>query len=199
MSSLTPSLVLDLLFLLGAFLVGSIPFGLLLAKRYLDLDLRQLGSGNIGATNAYRAGGKAFGAIVLLLDLLKGYLPPLLVIMWGHSPEDPLSLAAGGMAVFGHCCSPWLGFQGGKGVATTLGVTLALAPTLAAGGLLLYVLVVFLFRVSGLGSLIAIGLMSIASWWSHGHGIGITLGAIYALVVWRHRSNIQALMARDTE
>lgn len=199
MSSLTPSLVLDLLFLLGAFLVGSIPFGLLLAKRYLDLDLRQLGSGNIGATNAYRAGGKAFGAIVLLLDLLKGYLPPLLVIMWGHSPEDPLSLAAGGMAVFGHCCSPWLGFQGGKGVATTLGVTLALAPTLAAGGLLLYVLVVFLFRVSGLGSLIAIGLMSIASWWSHGHGMGITLGAIYALVVWRHRSNIQALMARDTE
>ena len=102
------------------------------------------------------------------------------------------------MAVFGHCCSPWLGFQGGKGVATTLGVTLALAPTLAAGGLLLYVLVVFLFRVSGLGSLIAIGLMSIASWWSHGHGMGITLGAIYALVVWRHRSNIQALMARDT-
>ena len=199
MSSLTPSLVLDLLFLLGAFLVGSIPFGLLLAKRYLDLDLRQLGSGNIGATNAYRAGGKVFGAIVLLLDLLKGYLPPLLVIMWGHSPEDPLSLAAGGMAVFGHCCSPWLGFQGGKGVATTLGVTLALAPTLAAGGLLLYVLVVFLFRVSGLGSLIAIGLMSIASWWSHGHGMGITLGAIYALVVWRHRSNIQALMARDTE
>tara|TARA_B000000557_G_scaffold227358_1_gene198294 strand:+ start:2058 stop:2657 length:600 start_codon:yes stop_codon:yes gene_type:complete len=199
MSSLTPSLVLDLLFLLGAFLVGSIPFGLLLAKRYLDLDLRQLGSGNIGATNAYRAGGKAFGAIVLLLDLLKGYLPPLLVIMLGHSPEDPLSLAAGGMAVFGHCCSPWLGFQGGKGVATTLGVTLALAPTLAAGGLLLYVLVVFLFRVSGLGSLIAIGLMSIASWWSHGHGMGITLGAIYALVVWRHRSNIQALMARDTE
>ena len=199
MSSLTPSLVLDLLFLLGAFLVGSIPFGLLLAKRYLDLDLRQLGSGNIGATNAYRAGGKAFGAIVLLLDLLKGYLPPLLVIMWGHSPEDPLSLAAGGMAVFGHCCSPWLGFQGGKGVATTLGVTLALAPTLAAGGLLIYVLVVFLFRVSGLGSLIAIGLMSIASWWSHGHGMGITLGAIYALVVWRHRSNIQALVARDTE
>ena len=199
MSSLTPSLALDLLFLLGAFLVGSIPFGLLLAKRYLDLDLRQLGSGNIGATNAYRAGGKAFGAIVLLLDLLKGYLPPLLVIMWGHSPEDPLSLAAGGMAVFGHCCSPWLGFQGGKGVATTLGVTLALAPTLAAGGLLLYVLVVFLFRVSGLGSLIAIGLMSIASWWSHGHGMGITLGAIYALVVWRHRSNIQALVARDTE
>ncbi|MBF94355.1 MAG: acyl-phosphate glycerol 3-phosphate acyltransferase [Myxococcales bacterium] len=199
MSSLTPNLVLDLLFLLGAFLVGSIPFGLLLAKRYLDLDLRQLGSGNIGATNAYRAGGKAFGAIVLLLDLLKGYLPPLLVIMWGHSPEDPLSLAAGGMAVFGHCCSPWLGFQGGKGVATTLGVTLALAPTLAAGGLLLYVLVVFLFRVSGLGSLIAIGLMSIASWWSHGHGMGITLGAIYALVVWRHRSNIQALVARDTE
>ena len=199
MSSLTPSLVLDLLFLLGAFLVGSIPFGLLLAKRYLDLDLRQLGSGNIGATNAYRAGGKAFGAIVLLLDLLKGYLPPLLVIMWGHSPEDPLSLAAGGLAVFGHCCSPWLGFQGGKGVATTLGVTLALAPTLAAGGLLIYVLVVFLFRVSGLGSLIAIGLMSIASWWSHGHGMGITLGAIYALVVWRHRSNIQALVARDTE
>ncbi|HBU48158.1 MAG TPA: acyl-phosphate glycerol 3-phosphate acyltransferase [Myxococcales bacterium] len=199
MSSLTPNLVLDLLFLLGAFLVGSIPFGLLLAKRYLDLDLRQLGSGNIGATNAYRAGGKAFGAIVLLLDLLKGYLPPLLVIMWGHSPEDPLSLAAGGMAVFGHCCSPWLGFQGGKGVATTLGVTLALAPTLAAGGLLIYVLVVFLFRVSGLGSLIAIGLMSIASWWSHGHGMGITLGAIYALVVWRHRSNIQALVARDTE
>ncbi|MCH2331211.1 MAG: glycerol-3-phosphate acyltransferase, partial [Roseibacillus sp.] len=136
MSSLPPSLILDLLFLLGAFLVGIIPFGLLLAKRYLDLDLRQLGSRNIGATNAYRAGGKAFGASVLLLDLLKGYLPPLLVIMWGHSPEDPLSLAAGGMAVFGHCCSPWLGFQGGKGVATTLGVTLALAPTLAAGGLL---------------------------------------------------------------
>ncbi|MBM64813.1 MAG: acyl-phosphate glycerol 3-phosphate acyltransferase [Myxococcales bacterium] len=199
MSPLSPSPIVDLIYLFGAFLVGSIPFGLILAKRYLNLDLRDLGSGNIGATNAYRAGGRAFGALVLVLDLLKGLAPPLLMILAGASPDHPLTLAVGGMAVLGHCCSPWLGFQGGKGVATTLGVMVALAPSLAAGGLLLYVVVVFLFRVSGLGSLIAIGAMAILSWWSHGVAMGVTLGAIYALVVWRHRSNIQALVAENPE
>lgn len=199
MSSISPSPISDLLYLFGAFLVGSIPFGLILAKRYLNLDLRDLGSGNIGATNAYRAGGRTFGALVLLLDLLKGLLPPLALLLMGATPQDPLTLAVGGMTVLGHCCSPWLGFQGGKGVATTLGVMLALAPSLAAGGLLLYVIVVFLFRISGLGSLLAIGLMAILSWWSHGYAMGITLGGIYALVVWRHRSNIQALLAPSSE
>ena len=199
MSSLSPSPIIDLIFLLGAFLVGSIPFGLILAQRYLNLDLRDLGSGNIGATNAYRAGGRLFGAAVLALDLLKGLLPPLLMILAGGSSGQPLTLAVGGMAVLGHCCSPWLGFQGGKGVATTLGVMLALAPSLAGGGLLLYVIIVFLFRISGLGSLIAIGMMAILSWWSHGVALGITLCAIYALVVWRHRSNIQALIAQNSE
>lgn len=199
MSTLSPSPIVDLIYLFGAFLVGSIPFGLILAKRYLNLDLRDLGSGNIGATNAYRAGGRAFGALVLLLDLLKGLMPPLLMILAGAAQDHPLTLGVGALAVLGHCCSPWLGFQGGKGVATTLGVMVALAPSLAAGGLFLYVVVVFLFRVSGLGSLIAIGVMAIISWWSHGGALGVTLGAIYALVVWRHRRNIQALVAETSE
>lgn len=199
MSINTPSPLIDLLWLLGAYMVGSIPFGLLLARRFLKLDLRELGSGNIGATNAVRAGGKGFGAAVLLLDALKGALPALVLLSLGHPPNSVLPVAVGLMAVLGHCSSPWLGFSGGKGVATTLGMVLALAPTLALAGLAVYVLIFFCFRVSGLGSLIAIGALTLISWWTHGLPLCGMLSLVYAVIVWRHRGNIEALLAARRE
>ncbi len=149
----TLSLSTFLLWCLGAYLAGSIPFGLLVVKLAGKGDVRTQGSGNIGATNVLRTGGKMLGILTLLLDAAKGFLPVYLARKAGIFPV-PLSWIVLS-AVAGHIFTPWLKFQGGKGVATALGACLAYHPALVLPSLGAFVLLVAVFRYVSLGSIAA--------------------------------------------
>src|SRR5438067_970204 len=139
--------------LLASYLAGSAPFGLLVTRIASGKDVRTVGSGNIGATNVARAAGRAAALVTLLLDALKGFLPVLLA---GRTLAEPWAAAACGVAaVIGHCFPVWLRFRGGKGVATGLGVALALSPLAAACGAAVWVLLYKLLRISSVVSLAA--------------------------------------------
>ena len=147
-----------LLTLTMAYLLGSIPFGYLLVRLIRKEDVRATGSGNIGATNVARAGGKGLGLCTLLLDALKGYLAVAIAMHLapsiGHVPSN-LAVAAAVAAVLGHVFPVWLGFRGGKGIATALGVFLALIPWVALSAVCLFILVVATTRLVSLGSILA--------------------------------------------
>jgi glycerol-3-phosphate acyltransferase PlsY len=179
-----------------AYLCGSVPYGLLIA-RARGVDVRAVGSGNIGATNVARALGKKTGALVLLLDALKGYLPAALASwMWPTRPE--IAAGCGLAALFGHVFPVWLKLHGGKGVATGLGVFLALAPlaTLIAG-------VVFLAfykvkKIVSIASIAASTVLPLAMLALGAPLAHVLIGvAAWLLVVLRHRTNIQRLLRRE--
>jgi acyl phosphate:glycerol-3-phosphate acyltransferase len=149
-----------LLWCLAAFLSGSIPFGLIVVKLAGKGDVRKTGSGNIGATNVMRAGGKALGITTLLLDVAKGFVPVLLAKAFGL-PAHQLAFVALA-AVLGHMFTPWLKFKGGKGVATALGVALGYHPMMVLPSLVAFLALVIIFRYVSLGSIIA-GLILIPS------------------------------------
>lgn len=146
---------------LVAYLLGSIPFGYLLVRFFRKEDIRQKGSGNIGATNVIRSGAKGLGAVTFLLDVLKGAFAVLLCGMvatrWGLAPAVRANIVATAalFAILGHIYTIWLGFKGGKGVATAFGVFLALAPWAALAGLAVFVVVFALSRYVSLGSILA--------------------------------------------
>jgi acyl phosphate:glycerol-3-phosphate acyltransferase len=176
-----------------AFLLGSIPFGVLLA-RARGVDLKKVGSGNIGATNAARALGKKSGALVLLLDTLKAYLPTLAVLLLGAEPR--IAAATAFAAVAGHIFSPWLKFRGGKGVACGLGAFLALAPAAAGIAALACAVVVVLTRIGSLGSLIGGVALVPALYLLRAPRAYLVLAvAMLLLIVWRHRENIGRIRA----
>jgi glycerol-3-phosphate acyltransferase PlsY len=141
------------LWCLGAFLSGSIPFGLILVKMAGKGDVRAQGSGNIGATNVLRTGGTVLGLATLALDLLKGLVPVLLARLAGASPF--LLSAVVLAAVLGHMYTPWLHFKGGKGVATALGAILAYHPAMVVPALGTFLILVLVFRYVSLGSVAA--------------------------------------------
>ncbi|MGA8473683.1 MAG: glycerol-3-phosphate 1-O-acyltransferase PlsY [Candidatus Cybelea sp.] len=187
----------------GAFLIGSIPFGYLIGRVFYHVDVRKQGSGNIGAMNALRTLGKAGAIAVLLLDGLKGFGPTLWAQTFfrGHldmenfPPTDQLmgSLVAAG-TVLGHCFSPWLRFRGGKGVATSFGAVLALcwpAGLVAVGG---WIVGAGLTRYSSAGSLLGTALAPIAIY-AFTRSVPETLFGIFAatLIFLRHRDNIVRL------
>ncbi|MFO0594633.1 MAG: glycerol-3-phosphate 1-O-acyltransferase PlsY [Myxococcaceae bacterium] len=180
------------------YLLGSIPFGVIVTARFAKKDVRAEGSGNIGATNVARVAGKKLGAVVLVLDALKGTLPVWLGLHF--APDEPLlhvSIAAA--AFVGHVFPVWLKFQGGKGVATALGVLLVLLPIPAAIGFVAWVLVMAVFRVSSVGSLLG-GTLAIASSFALKSPLEyslLALGLLVAMVI-THRSNIQR-MIKGTE
>ncbi len=149
----TPNLNTFLLWCLGAYLAGSIPFGLLLVKLAGKGDVRCQGSGNIGATNVLRTGGKTLGILTLLLDVAKGFAPVWLAKHFGF-PAEALSWVALA-ATAGHIFCPWLKFQGGKGVATALGAILGYHPALALPSLASFALLLGIFRYVSLGSVVA--------------------------------------------
>ncbi|MBU8894318.1 glycerol-3-phosphate acyltransferase [Corallococcus sp. H22C18031201] len=183
------------LVLLG-YLAGSIPFGVLLTRWFRGVDVRDSGSGNIGATNVTRVAGKKLGLVVLLLDAIKGALP--VVLAWVLLPGEPLVHAGVGLAaVLGHVYPVWLKLRGGKGVATALGVLCVLIPTAALAGAAVYVLVVAKWRVSSLGSLTA-GIVAIltAVLTARAQEYAILSGVLFTLMLWTHRSNIGRLMRR---
>jgi glycerol-3-phosphate acyltransferase PlsY len=185
------------LLLLG-YLAGSVPFGVLLTRWLRGVDVRQSGSGNIGATNVTRVAGKKLGAVVLLLDALKGALAVALAL-W-LMPESPRVHAAVGLAAFlGHVYPVWLKLHGGKGVATALGVLGVLAPLAALGGALVYAGLVAAWRVSSIGSLAGgVTAVAVASLTTRAPEYAWLSALLFALILWTHRSNIQRLL-RHTE
>jgi acyl phosphate:glycerol-3-phosphate acyltransferase len=183
--------------LVGAgYLLGSIPFGVLVARAVRGVDVRASGSGNIGATNVARVAGVGPGLLVLVLDAGKGALAVLLAREL--LPGAPFVQALSGLAaVLGHVAPFSLGFRGGKGVATALGVLALLVPAAAVAGVLAYALVFALFRISSLGSLAA-GLAAVAAaalWPGTRLSVGFT-SVLYALILFTHRGNIRRLLGR---
>jgi glycerol-3-phosphate acyltransferase PlsY len=179
------------------FLAGSIPFGVIFA-RARGIDLRTVGSGNIGATNAARALGKRLGILVFLCDAAKGFGPVWAARLWvePHVEQGAWIPCAVGVAAFlGHLFPPWLRFRGGKGVATGFGVFCALAPwpALIAGGL--FAITYAATRISSLGSLVATTGFLPALWLFHAPPETMIGGAaMWVLIVFKHRGNIQRLL-----
>ena len=176
-----------------AYLAGSIPFGLFIARAASGKDVRQVGSGNIGATNVARAAGKPAAIATLALDALKGLLPAML------APRTPEWLPAGCAlaAVVGHCFPVWLRFHGGKGVATGLGASLALAPEAALAGAVVWVVLFKLFRISSVGSLAGVAVTLVVASFTAGRFEVAGLAAVAALIVVRHSANIRRLLHRQ--
>ncbi|MFH1953778.1 MAG: glycerol-3-phosphate 1-O-acyltransferase PlsY [Pseudomonadota bacterium] len=178
----------------ASFLLGSLPFGKLISQWAGQIDITRLGSGNIGATNVSRALGLKWGILTLLLDLLKGFIP-LIIYALAYSDSD-LELAILGLsALIGHQFSPFMRFRGGKGVATSLGVFLAIAPSHALIALAFFILTVYLTDFVSLGSLLAALLIPILFILS-GKSTALTLTALImaALVFFRHKANILRLI-----
>ncbi len=181
-----------------SYLIGSIPTGVLIAKGFYRVDLRTVGSGNIGATNVYRALGAVPSMLVLIGDTLKGAVPSMLgLFIGGTAMGVPYALVCGAAAVAGHNWPPALRFRGGKGVATSLGVILVLFPTETAVVFLLFLVLVMAFRYVSLGSIAAAGvfaLMVVARWWPEDPWrVGFAVIASGILLV-RHRQNIGRLV-----
>jgi glycerol-3-phosphate acyltransferase PlsY len=179
-----------------AYLCGSIPFGLLIAKGLTGKDVRAVGSGNIGATNVARAAGRAAAIATLILDAVKGLVPVLLA---ARAPEAPpmLAPACAVAAVLGHCFPVWLRFRGGKGVATGLGVSLALAPWAALAGAAAWLLLFKLFRISSVGSLAGVAVTLVTASLTASRSAVYGLAGVSLLIVLRHQSNIRRLLGRQ--
>jgi len=185
------------------YLLGSIPSGFLVGK-CRGIDIRQHGSGNIGATNVVRTLGRNWGSLVFFLDVLKGIVAVKLAMSGlayaGFSsplPADQLGILAGFGCFLGHCFPVWLGFKGGKGVATGAGILIGLTFWTAAIGLTIWVIVYYSSRYVSLASIVAALSLPLIYW-----GIERALSATFwfivvisALAIWRHRTNIQRLLA----
>jgi glycerol-3-phosphate acyltransferase PlsY len=196
MSFLTPTAPL---LLAAAYFLGSIPFGLILAKLFAGSDIRKSGSGNIGATNVARVAGPAAGILTLLLDAAKGMAAVWLAGRFTEQSSTTMTLA--GVAVLlGHCFPIWLKFTGGKGVAPALGVFLMLAPLAALGALLVFILVSVAWRYISLGSISAAAAMPLLMYflWAPGHAppLVVDFGTLLAsaLVIFKHDANLQRLV-----
>ncbi len=198
--------------LLASYLIGSVPFGFLLAKWRKGVDVTEAGSGNIGATNVARLAGRGLGAATLVLDASKGLLPVIvmryLVVPWvllsgtdgwggeGSRAEEIWIASAGALAFLGHCFPVWTRMRGGKGVATALGVLIGLAPWAALAGAVAYCLVFAAFRVSSAGSLVAAVVAALVAF-VHGTVPGTTAVFMTIVVLMKHRENIRRLLERS--
>ena len=185
--------------LLG-FLLGSVPFSWILARLVGGLDIRSVGSGNVGATNVARALGYGAGAVALLLDAVKGAGAALLGrALAVDGPSEIGALVAGGMAVVGHNFTPFLRFRGGKGVATGAGVFAIVAPQALLASVAVFAVVVGFSRTVSLASLLAAAALPLAAWLGGCRGEVTTLALLVALlVIVRHRANLSRL-ARGEE
>jgi glycerol-3-phosphate acyltransferase PlsY len=188
------SALLPLALIAAAFWAGAIPFGVLIARRR-GIDIRDHGSGNIGATNVTRVLGARAGAAVLLLDALKGALPTAAAIAatGGAAPARWVVALTGLAAILGHCFSPLLRGRGGKGVATAFGVFLVIAPALAGIGACVFVVVLRATRVPALGSLAGAAAISVGLLARGGGPYAALACGTTALLVFTHRTNLAKL------
>ena len=183
------------------YFIGSIPFGLILTKLAGYGDIREIGSGNTGATNVLRTGNRTLAAITLMLDALKGAVLILIIVRYGASDSAVyenfsymVALAIGFFTVFGHCFPVWLKFKGGKGVATTFGVLLAAVPFAGLAACVAWIVSAFVFRISSLAALAATLVALIVTFSVYGIDAGVIQFALTALVWFRHKDNIKRLI-----
>ena len=184
-----------IVFVVGAYFLGAIPFGLLIARSQ-GVDIRSQGSGNIGATNVFRVMGKGWGLLTFLLDALKGFVPAFLFPIWGGGSGD-WGLYCGLMAIVGHSFPVYLKFKGGKGVATSSGMLLGIAPLAVGIGLLSWMLLMLVFKYVSLASIVAVLVVAVVVW-VEGSGSPVMKGLITLLsllIIWLHRANIGRLLA----
>jgi len=186
---------------LASYLAGSIPFGLMIGKWVKGVDLRQHGSGNIGATNVGRVLGKKWGLICLFLDALKGALPVDFFPRWicglDHPWFNDLAVVAGVTTIVGHMFPCWLGFRGGKGVATSLGVVLMLSPWGLLVGAIGFFSTFAATRIVSLSSMVAavaFGLFYLTPWSPHSQSLAAFSIAVPLLILIQHRSNVRRLL-----
>lgn len=179
-----------------AFLLGSVPFSFLVARGFGVRDVRSVGSGNVGATNVLRTAGPAAGALAFLLDASKGALAALVAArVAGPGLLPPLAAA---VAVLGHLYPPWLGFRGGKGVATGAGAFLPLAPLATGAALAVFGLVAAVTRYVSLGSLAGAFTLPLVAWLSGAPRAVWAVAALVALLILlKHRDNLRRILAGD--
>ncbi|HRO16104.1 MAG TPA: glycerol-3-phosphate 1-O-acyltransferase PlsY [Paracoccus sp. (in: a-proteobacteria)] len=176
----------------GGYLLGSVPFGIVITRALGLGDLRRIGSGNIGATNVLRTGHKGAALATLLLDGGKGAIAVLVARTLGG---EAAALAAGGAAFLGHLFPVWLGFRGGKGVATFLGTLLALFPALGVMACALWLATAAITRISSLSALVAAAGAPVFAWIWDLPGLAAVTLFMAVLIFIRHRANIQRMLA----
>jgi acyl phosphate:glycerol-3-phosphate acyltransferase len=180
--------------IIASYLIGAIPTGLVVVRLLTGEDIRRHGSGNIGTVNVLRVAGVATAIGVLAVDILKGMVPALLAMRWGFSAGTVV--LCGLAAIAGHNWSPFLGFQGGKGIATSYGVLLALSWPAAAVAAAVWILTVAITKYSSLGSLLGVVSVPLSLWRLRQPEEYVYFGIVAALfAIYRHRANIQRLMA----
>jgi glycerol-3-phosphate acyltransferase PlsY len=190
-------MTLQLSILATAYLLGSIPFGYLLVRFFRKEDIRAIGSGNIGATNVARSGAKGLGLLTLALDLLKGFVAVMIAKhFYPGSPSDIMVVAAV-FSVLGHIFPVWLGFKGGKGVASALGVFLAIAPWAGLGALAVFLLVAFTTRYVSLASILGAAVIPVFAMLTNNDRSPVFIGGILfiaLLVILKHHANLRRLL-----
>ena len=195
--------LLPIAVVLASYLLGSLSFAVIVSRLMGLSDPRSYGSKNPGATNVLRSGSKPAAILTLLLDAFKGWLPVVLVLQWGpaHGLEGGTAAMAGLAAFVGHLYPVFFGFKGGKGVATALGVVLGLNGFLALATVASFAIIVYFSRYVSLASMVAAVFApafylfgSGVAWRAHGGGV-LALVAMALLLVWRHRENINRLLA----
>ncbi len=180
----------------AAYLCGSIPFGLILARLGGHGDIRAIGSGNIGATNVLRTGSKKLALATLICDVLKGFFPVL--IAWRFGAEAATAAAVG--AILGHIFPVWLGFKGGKGVATASGALLAYCWPIAVAAVATWIVMALIFRYSSLAAVTAAIVAPLYAWVMRPEGVSpLAVLFIALIVIWRHRSNLSRLIQGEED
>jgi len=185
------------LLVLAAYLVGAIPASYIAGRLARGIDLREHGSGNLGATNAFRVLGAKVAAPVVVFDILKGTLPVIAFSQWDGSGDWRWELAYGAAAIIGHVFPVYMRFRGGKGVATSAGVFLALAPEAVGLGLLTWMIVIKLTRMVSAGSIAAgvvVGVLLGLNVPAERLEVRILGGAIVAFIIFAHRANVGRIM-----
>ena len=182
------------LFLLAAYLLGATPTSYVAGRLLRRIDLREHGSGNLGATNVFRVMGWRVAVPVMLIDVAKGWVPTLFFPLWDGAPAAEWALAYGAAAIVGHVFSVYVGFRGGKGVATSAGVFLALAPWAVLIGFIVWGVTVTLTRIVSLSSLLAALVLPLAVFVTNEPPVELALSvALAAFVIYAHRANIRRL------
>ena len=177
-----------------SYLIGAVPFGLLFTRWFSHIDVRTVGSGNIGATNVLRAAGKKAALLTLLADCIKGLLPVLAIRLLLN--DDYTSMLSGAAALLGHTFPVYLGFKGGKGVATSFGVALALTPLAALASLITWAVAAFLWRYSSLAALTAFALYPLYTFSFYpSQNLRLLSLFLFGMIYVKHRENIKRLIA----